>query len=60
MFDHETYLSPLTWRYGGEAMRKLWSEAHKRRLLRRFWVALAEAQAEAGLVSAAQVDDLRA
>lgn len=60
MFDHETYLSPLTWRYGGEKMRRLWSEANKRRLLRRFWVALAEAQQEAGLVSAAQVDDLRA
>lgn len=60
MFDHETYLSPLTWRYGGEEMRRLWSEANKRRLLRRFWVALAGAQQEAGLVSAAQVDDLRA
>ncbi|MFN3983680.1 MAG: adenylosuccinate lyase, partial [Caldilinea sp.] len=60
MFDHETYLSPLTWRYGGVEMRQLWSEANKRRLLRRFWVALAEAQQEAGLVSAAQVDDLRA
>jgi adenylosuccinate lyase len=59
-FDHETYLSALTWRYGSPAMRGLWSEAHKRRLLRRFWVALAEAQAEAGLVTAAQVDDLRA
>lgn len=60
MFDHETYLSPLTWRYGGDAMRRLWSEAHKRRLLRRVWVALAEAQHAAGLVSAAQVADLRA
>lgn len=59
-YDHETYLSPLTWRYGSEAMRRVWSEAEKRRLLRRFWVALAEAQAEAGLVSAEQVDDLRA
>jgi adenylosuccinate lyase len=59
MFDHESYLSPLTWRYGGDAMRRLWSEAHKRRLLRRVWVALAEAQHAAGLVSAAQVADLR-
>ena len=59
-FDHETYLSPLTWRYGSDAMRTIWSEAQKRRLLRRFWVALAEAQAEAGLVTAAQVADLRA
>lgn len=59
-FDHETYLSPLTWRYGSAAMRKVWSEAEKRRFLRRFWVALAEAQAEAGLVTADQVADLRA
>src|SRR3954462_4673932 len=59
-YDHESYLSPLTWRYGSEGMRHVWSEAEKRRLLRRFWVALAEAQAEAGLVSAEQVADLRA
>jgi adenylosuccinate lyase len=59
-YDHESYLSPLTWRYGSEAMRRIWSEAEKRRLLRRFWVALAEAQAEMGLVTAEQVADLRA
>ncbi|MEZ4711897.1 MAG: adenylosuccinate lyase [Caldilineaceae bacterium] len=59
-FDHETYISPLTWRYGSEAMRMVWSEAEKRRLLRRFWVALAEAQHEAGLVTAEQAADLRA
>ena len=58
MFDHETYLSPLTWRYGGDAMRGVWSEASKRRLLRRFWIALARAQHEAGLVSTEQVADL--
>lgn len=59
-FDHETYLSPLTWRYGSAEMRRVWSEAEKRRLLRRFWVALAEAQHAAGLVTAEQVADLRA
>lgn len=59
-YDHESYLSPLTWRYGSEAMRRVWSEAEKRRLLRRFWVALAEAQAEVGLVTREQVEDLRA
>lgn len=59
-YDHESYLSPLTWRYGSEAMRRVWSEAEKRLLLRRFWVALAEAQAEAGLVTEEQVEDLRA
>lgn len=59
-YTHETFISPFTWRYGTEEMRRVWSEAHKRRLWRRIWVALAGAQAEAGLVTAAQVEDLRA
>ena len=59
-FDHSTFLSPFTWRYGSEAMRTLWSEQNKRALWRRLWVALAEAQCEAGLVTQAEVDDLRA
>ncbi len=60
MITHDTYLSPLTWRYGSDAMRSIWSERHKRLLLRRFWVALATAQQEAGLVTAGQVADLAA
>jgi adenylosuccinate lyase len=40
-------------------MRGLWSEAHKRRLWRLIWVALAEVQSEFGLVSPEQVADLR-
>lgn len=59
-FSHEDYLSPFTWRYGSPEMRRLWSEAHKRRLWRRIWVAMAEVQHEAGLVTAEQVADLRA
>ena len=59
-YDHETYISPFTWRYGSEAMRRIWSQMHQRRLWRRVWVALASVQCEAGLVSPAQVDDLRA
>ncbi len=59
-YDHDTYLSPFTWRYGSQEMRRIWSEEHKRRLWRRIWVALAEAQHEAGLVTAEQVADLRA
>jgi adenylosuccinate lyase len=59
-FSHETYLSPFTWRYGSEAMRRVWSKAHRRRLWRRVWVALAAAQHEAGLVTAGQLADLRA
>jgi len=41
-------------------MRALWSEVHKRRLWRRIWLALAEAQCTFGLVTEAQVEDLRA
>ena len=58
-FSYDTYLSPFTWRYGSEAMRQLWSQAHKRRLWRRVWVALATAQQRAGLVRADQVADLQ-
>ncbi len=58
-FTHDTYLSPFTWRYGSPEMRGLWSEAHKRRLWRRIWVALAEAEQAAGLVTPEQVADLR-
>jgi len=57
--DHETYQHPLSWRYGSDAMRRLWSEAHRRRLMRRVWLALAEAQHAAGVVAAEQVEDLR-
>ncbi len=59
-YGHDTFLSPFTWRYGSREMRRLWSEEHKRRLWRRIWVALAEAEHQAGLVSEAELDDLRA
>lgn len=57
-FNHNTFISPFTWRYGSQEMRYLWSELHKRRLMRRVWVALAAAQHVAGLVSAEQLADL--
>jgi len=60
MAGFDTYLSPLTWRYGSDEMRRIWSQVHQRRLWRRIWVALAEAQAELGLVTAAQAADLKA
>ena len=40
-------------------MRSVWSEAHKRKLWRRIWVALAEAESQLGLVTPDQVADLR-
>jgi len=59
-YSHETFISPFTWRYGSPEMRAIWSEMHKRRLWRRIWVALAEVQAEAGLVTPEQAADLAA
>ena len=59
-YSFDTFLSPFSWRYGSPAMRHVWSEIYKRRTWRRVWVALAEAQALAGLVTAEQVADLRA
>jgi adenylosuccinate lyase len=59
VFSHETFLSPFTWRYGSAEMRHIWSEVNKRQTWRQVWVALAEAQATAGLVTLEQVLDLR-
>jgi adenylosuccinate lyase len=57
-FTHETYLSPFTWRYGTDEMKSIYSEKHKRTLLRKVWIALATAQMEAGLVTEEQVKEL--
>jgi len=58
MNDYSGYLSPFSWRYGTEAMRRLWSERHKRELWRKIWVSLARVESGFGLVSAAQVEEL--
>lgn len=58
-FDHTTFLSPFSWRYGTEDMRRIWSQHHQRLLWRRVWTALAETQAEIGLISAEQAQDIR-
>lgn len=60
MSDYEVFQSPFSWRYGSDEMRAIWSEANKRRVWRRIWVALAEAQGRAGLVPADHAADLRA
>ena len=58
-FDFSTYLSPLTWRYGSDEMRKIFSEKHKYELWRKIWIALAVAQHQVGLVSKEELDDLK-
>ncbi len=55
---HDTYQSAFSWRYGSQAMRQIWSEIHRRVMMRKVWLALATAQHKAGLVTAAQLADL--
>lgn len=57
-YNHEEYISPFTWRYGSEEMKTVFSEKHKRILLRSFWIALARAEEKAGIVSKEQREDL--
>jgi adenylosuccinate lyase len=60
MDEFDRYQSFYSWRYGSDAMRQIWSERSKRRLWREIWVAVARVQAEMGLVTQEQVDDLQA
>ena len=53
-----TYQSPFSDRYGSDRMRTLWSESTKRKIWRRIWLAVAKAQAAAGLVSPEQIDEI--
>lgn len=59
-YDHSSYVSPLSWRYGSEEMKEIFSEVHKRKLLRRVWIALARAEEKTGVVSKEQVEELEA
>ncbi len=54
------YQSPFSTRYGSDEMRAVWSEAARRRTWRRIWLAVAEVQASAGLITPAQIEDVRA
>ncbi len=57
---HESYENPLTSRYAGRQMAKLWSAQSKFSTWRRLWVALAEAQRTLGLnITEDQIADLR-
>lgn len=58
--NHTSYAAPFSWRYGSLELRALFSERERRRLWRMVWIALAEAQAQYGLVTSAELDDLRA
>lgn len=56
--DYLNYMSPFSWRYGSENMRKIFSEENKYKIWRKVWVALARAQSKEGLVSKEELADL--
>lgn len=58
--NHSTYASPFSWRYARPALRELFSERRRRILWRAVWIELAQSQLKSGLVSQAELDDLRA
>jgi adenylosuccinate lyase len=58
--NDDVYASPFSWRYGRPELRALFSERKRRLLWRAVWIALAESQLRSGLVTQAELDDLRA
>jgi adenylosuccinate lyase len=57
--NFDTYQSPFSWRYGSDAMRRIWSEENKFKIMRRIWVDLAEVQTELGLLTQEELEDLK-
>jgi adenylosuccinate lyase len=58
-FGFDSYLSPFTWRYGSPEMRSVFSEIERRASWRKVWLALAEGEHSFGLVTKAELDDIR-
>ncbi len=58
MHQDGVYASVFSWRYGSPEMRALFSEKETRTQWRKVWVALAKAQAKAGLVSEKELKEL--
>jgi adenylosuccinate lyase len=58
-YGYDSYLSPFTWRYGSEEMRRLFSETERRATWRKVWLSLAEAEAGLGLLSNRELEGIR-
>lgn len=54
------YRCVFTHRYGRREMRQVWSEERKRLLWREIWTELARSQADLGLITRAQAEDIEA
>ena len=58
---YDTYDNPLTGRYAGKEMSRIWSPQYKHSTWRRLWLALAENEKALGLpITDAQIAELRA
>jgi adenylosuccinate lyase len=57
--EFDGYLSPFTWRYGSNEMRRLFSERERRAKWRAVWLALASAEGEEGLISPHEIAGIR-
>ncbi len=57
-YGYDSYLSPFTWRYGSEEMRRLFSEKSRRATWRKVWLSLAEAEAGLGLLSTKELEGI--
>ncbi|MFH1106840.1 MAG: adenylosuccinate lyase [Candidatus Micrarchaeota archaeon] len=55
---YDNYYSVFSWRYGGKAMRQLFSERKTRLLWRKAWISLARAQKEAGIISTPELTEI--
>ncbi|MGH7273555.1 MAG: lyase family protein [Nitrospiria bacterium] len=60
MDPFESYQSVFSWRYGSHEMRRIFSEAFKRRCWRRIWVSLARAKQDVGLLSPEEFQKIEA
>ena len=58
--NDKTYASPFSWRYGRPELRTLFSEHERRRLWRAYGGAGGKSQSKSGLVTEAELADLRA
>lgn len=57
--DYGSYQSYLSFRYSSPEMRRIFGDEYKYQVYRKLWVALAESEHNAGLVSAEELADLK-
>lgn len=57
--EFDNYKSPFSWRYGSDEMRSIFSEKTRRTKWRKIWYEIASSQYKHGLISKAELNDIR-